>query len=148
MNIERRRLFRIEKNGQVGEGGVQCVARRRREHRQRIFSAERRVACRRFSWRNKSRQRIEALVRQRLRIKLALSRRRREVSVGERRERGGHVQALPALFLERVPGNALRTRVIRQERVARHLLVAFAEARLVEAPARGETSEYFGIGLC
>ena len=41
----------------------------------------------------------------------------------------------------------MRTRVIRQERVARHLLVAFAEARLVEAHARGEQAEYLGIGL-
>ena len=41
----------------------------------------------------------------------------------------------------------MRTRVIRQERVARHLLVAFAEARLVEAHMRGKQTEYFGIGL-
>ena len=85
----------------VDEGRIEEVARRRRNHRQRIFARQFRVAGGRFVRRRVSRQRIVAVGQHAGGIELALARWRGKAAVGERRVR--HVQLLPAAPLERLP---------------------------------------------
>src|SRR5213079_3429769 len=82
---------------QVGEGGIQEVARRRREKGEREAPRQRLVAD--LGRRVVEGQRIDALLLQPLAMQLALARRRGEPTLGERREALGYLESLPAGFL-------------------------------------------------
>src|SRR6266702_6011443 len=78
-------------------------------------------------------------------VELALARGRAEAAFGERREALGHLEPLPALFLERSPFDAPHARARRFERLPADVRVRIAEALLGEAHARGQPPEHFAV---
>ena len=147
MDLQVRRLFAFQKRRQVGEGRIERIARRRRDHRQRKSLGEHRIAGGGLARRSIRRQRIDALAPQRLRIELALARGRRKVALRKRRELCRHVEPLPSLLPEGLPIEPLGARVRRDERMARDVLVAFAKAALLEPHSFCQEAEYFGVRL-
>ena len=147
MDVQMRLLFLCEELRQIGEAGVQEVARRRREDGQWIFFRQIGIAQRRFARRNVGGQRIETLLQKRLAVELALARRRGEIALGKRRIAVRDREPLPALLLQRLPVDPLHARVLREPCLAGNVLVGILEAVLGETHARCQQAEHFAIGL-
>src|SRR5204863_6105166 len=88
---------------------------------------------------------IDALLLEPAAGELALARGRGEAAVCERREALRHRELLPALRLQLVPAHALHAGLGGSDGGAADVFVGIAEARLVEAQARGEAAEDLGI---
>ncbi len=86
-----------------------------------------------------------ALARQGLRQQLALARRGGEAALRERRPALGHRQPQAALALQPLEGHALQVGVVPLQGRARHLLVALAQGRVLEAHPRCQAPEELGV---
>ena len=127
------------------EGRVQEVVRGRRDEREREALGERRRARRALARRDVAGQRVDALGGELVGDQLAAARGGREAALGERQVGIRHAQAHRRLALEPLEGDPGHARVVPVERLARHLLVRLAQARVVEPHARGEAAEELGV---
>ncbi len=117
----------------------------RRDEGQGVALGQLRGARHALVGRGEAGDRVEPFRREALRAQLALAGRGREASFGERHERAGNAEAHRALALEALEGDALHVGVVPVEGLSGHLLVAVAEARVVEAHAGRETPEELGV---
>ncbi len=99
--MHRRRLFLCQETRRVGKTGVEEIARRRRDQRQRELGGQRALPP--LARRDEVGQRVEALGEHGLTVELAFAGRRREASVGERRGAARQVQAGMTVGLEFLP---------------------------------------------
>ena len=135
-HLEHRLAFAAAQAGHVDEGGVEEVARRRRDHGQRKAGRELRHARRRFV--------VGHVVghAEAGRIDQALAARSREAALSERSLGDGELHV--AVLAQGVEIDAaVALRVVGG---ARQGLVAVGEAGVVEAHLRGELAEDAGIG--
>ena len=147
MDVEVRFARFLQRKRQIGEGGVEEVARRWRDEGERIFLRQLRRALRRFARGRIGGQRVHPQIHRGLTPELALARGRGEIAFGERREPRRHIEPLPALGFQRVPLDAGHARIRRLKRLTAEVFVRVAEAGVGKAHARGEQPEHLAVGL-
>ena len=145
-------LFRVLRlqHFDVRKCAVQEIARRRRNHRQRVSARKLRHCDGRLMRRMEHRQRVEAELQQPFAPELALARCRRESAIRERRVRLRNRESRPSVLLQRVERDAgIRRMACQRGGCQVFVRIAKARATLVVAkphPLR-ELPEDFGVGL-
>jgi hypothetical protein len=122
------RLFLRQKTRRVGKAGIEEIARRWRDQRQRKLRRQRTLPP--FARGDEVWQRIESQIGQHLAVELALAGRRREATVCERRLVLRQVQAGVAVGLESLPRPSREARIAPVESLAAEVIVAVGKTTL------------------